>query len=235
MKKLKIKIFADGADISSFDDFNKKKYIKGFTTNPTLMRRSGVSNYKKFALQVLKKIKKKPISFEVFTDNLDEMEKQAKEISSWGNNVFVKIPIMNTKKKLTYNVIKKLTNNGVKCNITAVFNLDQVKKILKNSNSKTNLIISIFAGRIADTGIDPEELIKKSVFAKRNRKKVEILWASTREIYNIVQADKAKCDIITVPNSILQKHGMLGQNLNFINLDTVKTFYQDAKKSKYKI
>ena len=234
MKKLKVKIFADGADFSSIKSLNNYTYVKGFTTNPSLMRKAGIKDYKKFAIQVLKKIKK-PISFEVFTDNLKDMEIQAKEIASWGNNVYVKIPIMNTKKKYTYKIIKNLTDRGIKCNITAVFNFDQVKKILKYSSKDTNLIISIFAGRIADVGIDPESLIKRSVNLARKRKKVEILWASTREIFNVIQAERCKCHIITVPNNILKKYSMIGKNLGLINLDTVKTFYLDAKKSKYKI
>ncbi len=234
MKKLKVKIFADGADFSSIKSLNNYTYVKGFTTNPSLMRKAGIKDYKKFAIQVLKKIKK-PISFEVFTDNLKDMEIQAKEIASWGNNVYVKIPIMNTKKKYTYKIIKNLTDRGIKCNITAVFNFDQVKKILKFSSKDTNLIISIFAGRIADVGIDPESLIKRSVNLVRKRKKVEILWASTREIFNVIQAERCKCHIITVPNNILKKYSMIGKNLGLINLDTVKTFYLDAKKSKYKI
>ena len=234
MKKLKVKIFADGADFSSIKSLNNYTYVKGFTTNPSLMRKAGIKDYKKFAIQVLKKIKK-PISFEVFTDNLKDMENQAKEIASWGNNVYVKIPIMNTKKKYTYKIIKNLTERGIKCNITAVFNFDQVKKILKYSSKDTNLIISIFAGRIADVGIDPESLIKRSVNLVRKRKKVEILWASTREIFNVIQAERCKCHIITVPNNILKKYSMIGKNLGIINLDTVKTFYLDAKKSKYKI
>ena len=234
MKKLKVKIFADGADFSSIKSLNNYTYVKGFTTNPSLMRKAGIKDYKKFAIQVLKKIKK-PISFEVFTDNLKDMENQAKEIASWGNNVYVKIPIMNTKKKYTYKIIKNLTERGIKCNITAVFNFDQVKKILKYSSKDTNLIISIFAGRIADVGIDPESLIKRSVNLVRKRKKVEILWASAREIFNVIQAERCKCHIITVPNNILKKYSMIGKNLGLINLDTVKTFYLDAKKSKYKI
>ncbi len=234
MKKLKVKIFADGADFSSIKSLNNYTYVKGFTTNPSLMRKAGIKDYKKFAIQVLKKIKK-PISFEVFTDNLKDMENQAKEIASWGNNIYVKIPIMNTKKKYTYKIIKNLTDRGIKCNITAVFNFDQVKKILKYSSKDTNLIISIFAGRIADVGIDPESLIKRSVNLVRKRKKVEILWASTREIFNVIQAERCKCHIITVPNNILKKYSMIGKNLGIINLDTVKTFYLDAKKSKYKI
>ena len=234
MKKLKVKIFADGADFASIKSLSDRSFIKGFTTNPSLMRKAGIRDYKKFAKQILEKIKK-PISFEVFTDNIEEMEIQAKEIASWGKNVYVKIPIMNTKKKHTYKVIKNLTNSGIKCNITAVFNYNQVKKILKNSSKNTDLIISIFAGRIADVGIDPENLIKKSVKLAKKREKVEILWASTREIFNIVQAERCNCQIITVPHNILNKFKMLGKNLNLINLDTVKTFYLDAKKSRYKI
>ncbi len=233
-KKIRIKIFADGADFVSMIKNNKLKHIDGFTTNPTLMRKAGVTNYVKFAKKVLKKIKKKPISFEVFTDNINEMEKQANEISSWGSNVYVKIPVINTKGKNTLKLIKKLTDNNIKCNITAVFTLKQVKQIIETANKKTKVIISIFAGRIADSGINPDPIIKKAVRLS-SKKNIEILWASTREVFNVIQAKNVKCQIITIPESILGKYKNLGKSIKDLNIETVKTFYKDAKKSGYKI
>ena len=233
-KKIRIKIFADGADLASMIRNNKLKHIDGFTTNPSLMRKAGVTNYVKFAKKVFKKIKKKPISFEVFTDNINEMEKQGKEISSWGSNVYVKIPAINTKGKSTFKLIKKLTDNKIKCNITAVFTLKQVKQIIKSVNKKTKVIISIFAGRIADSGVDPNPIIKKAVRLS-SKKNIEILWASTREVFNIIQAKNMKCQIITIPDNILGKYKNLGKSIKDLNIETVKTFYKDAKKSAYKI
>jgi len=233
-KNFRIKIFADGADFASIKKYNKVNYIDGFTTNPTLMRKAGIKNYKKFAKAILNKVKKKPISFEVFTDNINEMEKQAKEIASWGSNVFVKIPSMNTKGKNTLKLIRKLTDNNIKCNVTAVFTLKQVRQILAHVNKKTEVIVSIFAGRIADSGSDPNLIVKKAVQLSAKRK-VKILWASTREIFNLIQAEKIKCHIITIPDSILKKYKSIGKSIKKLNIETVKTFYEDAKKSGYKI
>ena len=231
----KIKVYADGADYKSIVKLSKKKYISGFTTNPTLMRKSGVSNYKKFALKVLSKVKNKPISFEVFSDDLKKMKKEALEINSWGKNVYVKIPSVNTKGTSTNSLIRELSDLGIKLNVTAVFTFNQAQKIINSLNKNVPSIVSIFCGRIADTGRDPELIINKIKNISNRRKRTEILWASTREVYNIKQAEKLGCDIITVPNNILSKINMLNLNLNYLTLDTVKTFRNDALKSNYKI
>ena len=215
--------------------FNSKKFIKGLTTNPTLMKKSGIKNYQKFALDVLKIVKKKPISFEVFSDDFQEMYRQAKVISSWGDNVFVKIPVTNTKGLSSYKLISKLSNEGIKLNVTAVLLQDQVNNIVKSLNKKTRSIISIFAGRIADTGRDPIPLVKKSVLLTKKYKNIQILWASTRESLNIFQAQKINCDIITVTTDILSKVNIFGYDLKKYSLDTVKMFYNDAAKAGYKI
>ena len=234
MKLKKIKIYADGADYSDFVNLNKSKVIKGFTTNPSLMRKSGVKNYEKFAKKLIKVIKK-PISFEVFSDEVDEMYIQAKKISSWGNNVYVKIPIVNSKGVSTIRLIKKLNFEKIKLNITAVFTFDQVNKIISTLNSKTPSIISIFAGRIADTGIDPINIIKRSIKLKKNNKNIKILWASTREVLNIYQAANINCDIITVPIVIIKKLNLYKKNLKKYSIETAKDFYLDGLRSKYKI
>ena len=234
MKVKRIKIYADGADYSDFVNLNKSKIIKGFTTNPSLMRKSGVKNYEKFAKKLIKVIKK-PISFEVFSDELDEMYIQAKKISSWGNNVYVKIPIVNSKGVSTIRLIKKLNLEKIKLNITAVFTFNQVNKIINILNSKTPSIISIFAGRIADTGIDPINILKRSIKLKKNNKNIKILWASTREVLNIYQAENINCDIITVPIGIIKKLNLYKKNLKKYSIETAKDFYLDGLKSKYKI
>lgn len=234
MKLKRIKIYADGADYSDFVTLNKSKIIKGFTTNPSLMRKSGVKNYEKFAKKLIKVIKK-PISFEVFSDELDEMYIQAKKISSWGNNVYVKIPIVNSKGVSTIRLIKKLNLEKIKLNITAVFTFNQVNKIINILNSKTPSIISIFAGRIADTGIDPINILKRSIKLKKNNKNIKILWASTREVLNIYQAENINCDIITVPIGIIKKLNLYKKNLKKYSIETAKDFYLDGLKSKYKI
>ena len=232
---LKIKIFADGADLESIKKLNDISYIDGFTTNPTLMRKAGIMDYKKFAISVLEIVKNKPISFEVFSDELDEMEKQAEEISSWGKNVYVKIPITNTKGEKTFNLVKKLSKSGIKCNITAILTLDQVKEIYEIADTNIDMVISIFAGRIADTGIDPNQVMKDAINLCKPKRKIEILWASTREVLNIIQANKIGCHIITVPHQILNKLNGLGKNLEILSLETVQGFLSDAKKANYKI
>ncbi len=234
VNKLKVKIFADGADLKSIYDLSNKKYIKGITTNPTLMRKSGVKNYILFAQQVLKKVKKKSISLEVFADNPSEIEYQATKISELAENVFVKIPIMNTRKKYLYKTIKKLSDKGIKLNITAIMTFKQVKDLVKYINPNVETYISIFAGRIADTGRDPIPIMKSSVrLVKKTKSK--ILWASTREIYNIFQANDSGCHIITVGYEFIKKLNLIGYNLENYSLDTVRTFFTDAKKSGYKI
>lgn len=231
VKKFHIKLFADGADLISIKKLNKSKLIKGFTTNPSLMKKAGITNYRKFAIDVLKIVKKKPVSFEVFSDDLKEMEKQAYEISSWGKNSYVKIPITNTKGEKTVNLINKLSKLGVKCNITAVLTLEQVREVFKSVDKDTPTILSIFSGRIADTGRDPVKIFKSAINICKNKKKLELLWASTREVYNLYEADNINADIITVPYSILSKLEMYNKNLKKLSLDTVKTFYRDAKKA----
>jgi len=235
MKKIKIKIFADGADFSGIVNYNKKKFIKGLTTNPSLMKKSGVKDYTAFAKKILKIVNKKPISFEVFSDEFAGMYNQAKKIASWGKNVYVKIPITNTKGHGTYNLIKKLSNENIKLNVTAIFTEDQVKKVINSLSPKTKSIISIFAGRIADTGENPKILIKKTLNLLKKNKNCEVLWASTREIYNIVTAESIGCHIITVPNNILGKLNLFGYNLKNYSLETVKEFYNDAKKAGFVI
>ena len=235
IQKLKIKIFADGADYESIYKLNTKSYIKGFTTNPSLMKKAGIKDYKEFALKILSKIKDKPISFEVFSDDLIEMEKQAIEIASWGKNINVKIPITNTKKESTTGIIERLSNQGIECNITAIFTVNQLKNVVQILNKNTPAILSVFAGRIADTGIDPENIMAECVQASKSKPKSEILWASTREIVNIFQADKIGCQIITVPHAILSKIDSIGKNLEDYSLDTVKSFYKDAVAAGFKI
>ena len=235
MRKYTIKIFADGADTKDILALSKKKYIKGLTTNPTLMRASGVKNYELFAKKILKKIKKKPISLEVFSDDFSEMEKQATKINSWGKNVYVKIPITNSKGKSSFGLIRKLSNRGIKLNVTVITTIDQIIKLKKFISKKVPCVISVFAGRIADTGRDPIPYMKKAVQTFKSYKQAEVLWASTREILNIIQANNIGCHIITVPPKLLSKINLLNYNLKKYSLDTVKNFYNDAKKSNYKI
>jgi transaldolase len=232
-----IKIFADGADYKSIVNYNKKFFIKGLTTNPSLMKKSGVKNYADFAKKVLKVVNKKPISFEVFSDDFNGMYNQAKIIASWGKNVYVKIPVTNTKGKNSYSLIKKLSEEKIKLNITAIFTKDQIKNVIKSLNPDIKSIISIFAGRIADTGKNPEKLIIKTVKLLKKQKNFncEVLWASTRELYNIVSASKIGCHIITVPNNILEKLNLFNKSLKIYSLETVKEFYKDAKEANFKI
>ena len=213
---------------------NSKKYISGFTTNPTLMKKSGIKDYKKFALNVLKFVKTKPISFEVFADNLNLMKQQAREISTWGKNVYVKIPVTNSKGVKTTSIIKTLSEEGINLNITALFTKRQIKETVNSLDKNTKSIISIFSGRIADAGVNPENIIKYSLKVAK-KKKIEVLWASTRETYNIFEAQKIKCHIITVPHSILNKFGLIGMDLKKLSLATVKSFLNDSIKAGFKI
>ena len=235
LKDLNIKIFADGADLASIENLNSKKDISGFTTNPSLMKKAGVTDYKKFCQDVLKITKEKPVSFEIFSDDLDEMYDQANEIASWGKSIFVKIPITNSKGKKTSSLIKKLLENKIKCNVTAILTIQQVKEIYEISNSETDVIISIFAGRIADTGIDPIPMMSEAVNICKDKKNIEILWASTRELINIFQANKINCQIITVPHDILKKTSLIEKNLDDLSLETVQMFLNDAIKAGFKI
>tara|TARA_B110001454_G_C12555089_1_gene365232 strand:- start:59 stop:781 length:723 start_codon:yes stop_codon:yes gene_type:complete len=235
LKNLDIKIFADGADLVSIEKLNMDQNISGFTTNPSLMKKAGVTDYKKFCQDVLKIIKDKPVSFEIFSDDLDKMYDQANEIASWGKSIFVKIPITNSKGEKTSGLIKKLLENKVKCNVTAILTIQQVKEIYEISNFETEVIISIFAGRIADTGIDPIPMMTEAVNICKTKKNIEILWASTRELINIYQANQINCQIITVPHDILKKIPLIGKNLDDLSLETVQTFLNDATKAGFKI
>lgn len=235
LNKIKIKIYADGASIKEFKRFNKQKFIKGFTTNPSLMKKNKIKNYKNFAIQVSKIVYPKPISFEVFTDNLDEMYKQALIISSWSKNIYVKIPIVNSKGKSTMKVVNRLLAENIKCNVTAIFDINQLKPFNFISKTKTNLILSVFCGRIADSGIDPNVKIKKILSQFKSNKKIEILWASTRELFSIINANNSGCHIITVPTEMLPKLKLFGKDNIKYSLETVKTFLNDAQQARFKI
>ena len=232
---MKTKIFCDIADYETIKFFNNKPIVDGFTTNPSLMRLAGAKNYRDYSLKILKICKKKPISFEVFADNLKDMLKQAYEINSWGSNVYVKIPVVNSKGKFTGSVIKELSDKGIKLNITAVYTFEQTQKIYKKLNKKTKSIISIFAGRMADKGKDPLPIFKKSISLTKKNKNVEILWASTREAYNYTQAKQINCDIITMPPKIINQINSFGKSFNSMTLDTVKSFLADSKKSRFSL
>ncbi|MGL5244419.1 MAG: transaldolase [Sarcina sp.] len=235
LENLNIKIFADGANLEGMVEEYNKGIVSGFTTNPSLMKKAGVKDYKKFAKEVLKEIKDMPVSFEVFSDNIDHMEKEAREISTWGENVYIKIPVTNTNGEFTGDIIKKLSDDGIKVNVTAVFTIEQIKEIIKVLNPKTPSIISIFAGRIADTGVDPISIVKEAVELCKDKPNIEILWASCREALNVVHADKSGCEIITITNDILDKFKNFGKPLDEYSLDTVKGFYKDAVSLGYKI
>ncbi len=228
------KIFCDIADINLIQKFNKKKIVKGFTTNPSLMRKAGAKNYSKYSKAILK-ITNKPVSCEVFADDAKNMISQGIKISKWGKNVFVKVPITNSKGKFMGKVIKILNKSNIKLNITAVYTAKQTKQILKRINKKTKVIISIFAGRMADTGKDPIPQFKQSIKIARKYKNVEILWASTRESYNYIQAKQLGCQIITVPPAIIEKIENFGKSFQKLTTDTVKGFLIDAKSSKFKL
>ena len=229
------KIFCDTADLATIKKFNKKKIVKGFTTNPSLMRKAGAKNYKSYCKKILNIIKNKPISFEVFSDNQLSMIEQGKKITKWGKNVYVKVPVVNSKNQFTGKVIKELNNNKIKINITAVYTSKQTEKILKNINKKTNVIISIFAGRSADAGKDPLPEFRNSIKLAKKFKNVEILWASVREPYNYLQSKQLGCHIITSPPSIIEKIEKFGKTFDQLTKETVKAFLIDSKKSKFKI
>jgi len=234
-KKLNIKLYADGADIGEMYRLYANKVVSGFTTNPTLMKKAGVRNYEEFAKQVLELIPDVSISFEVFSDDLKNMEKEAEKISSWGDNVYVKIPVTNTKGKSTEPLIENLASQGIQLNVTAILTSDQVNTVVNVLDTHTPSIVSVFAGRIADTGRDPVETMTNALPMVRRNKNCELLWASTREMYNLVQAEQVGCHIITVPNDILKKLSMLDKDLNELSLDTVRMFKQDAISAGYKI
>ena len=232
---MKTKIFCDIADYKTIKSFNNKSLVDGFTTNPSLMRLAGAKYYKDYSIKILKICKRKPISFEVFADNFKDMLKQAYEINSWGKNVYVKIPVVNSKGVFTGPVIEELSKKGIKLNITAVYTFKQTKKIYKKLNKKTKSIISIFAGRMADKGKDPVPIFKKSVNLTKKNKNIQILWASTREAYNYIQAKQLKCNIITMPPKVISQIESFGKSFKSMTIDTVKGFLTDSKKSKFKI
>ena len=229
------KIFCDIADLSSIAKFNKKSIVKGFTTNPSLMRKAGAQDYKSYSKKILKVCPKKPISFEVFADDQKSMIDQGKKINTWGKNVYVKVPVVNSKSKFMGGVIKELNNQNIKLNITAVYSANQTKRILKVINKKTKVIISIFAGRAGDSGKDPVPEFIKSIKLAKKFKNVEILWASVREPYNYLQAKQLGCHIITIPPSIIEKIEKFGKSFNQLTKETVKAFLLDSNKSKFKI
>ena len=233
LSELRIKIFADGADKVSMVALDKNPLIKGFTTNPTLMRKAGVTDYAAFAKEVLAEIKTKPVSFEVFSDDFVEMERQARIINSWGANVYVKIPITNTKRESAFDLIKKLAGEGVKLNITAILTAKQVADILPALSPKVPTIISMFAGRVADTGVDPTPMMQEVKKLLTPFPSYELLWASPRELLNIYQAEEVGADIITVTPEILKKGEMVGKDHDDLSLDTVKMFYDDGQKVGY--
>ena len=232
---MKTKIFCDSADYRTIKYFNNKKIVDGFTTNPSLMRLSGAKNYRDYSLKILKVCRKKPISFEVFADHPTEMLKQAYKINTWGKNVYVKIPVVNSKGVFMGSVINELSKKGIKLNITAVYTYEQTQKIFKCLNKKTRSIISIFAGRMADKGKDPLQIFKKSISLVKKNKKIEILWASTREAYNFIQAKQLNCQIITMPPKIINQIDSFGKSAKKMTLETVKGFLEDSKKSKFKL
>ena len=232
---MKTKIFCDSAELKIVKKFNKKKIVKGFTTNPSLMRKAGAKDYKIYSKKILKICKNKPVSLEVFADDYDGMRAQALQINDWAKNVYVKIPIVNSKGKFMKKIIKELNSRNININITAVYTSSQTRKILKQINKKSNVIISMFAGRAADTGKDPIPEIKRSIGLAKKYKNVEILWASVREPYNFLQAKKLGCHIVTAPPSIIEKIEMFGKSFNELTIQTVKAFLIDSKKSKFKI
>ena len=232
---MQTKVYCDIADIKIIKKYNKVDLVKGFTTNPSLMRKAGAKNYEKYAKNILKVSKNKPVSLEVFADDDISMLKQAKKINSWGKNVFVKIPVINSKGKSTSNVIRQLSKDGIKLNVTAVYSSTQTKRILKSINKESKVIISIFAGRYGDAGKDPVPEIKKSIFYAKRFKHVKILWASVREPYNYIQANQLGCHLITIPPKIIDTINNFGKSYQQLTLDTVNTFLNDSKKSKFKI
>jgi transaldolase len=232
---LKVKLFADGADLAGIKEMAANPAIKGFTTNPTLMRKAGVSDYKAFALQALQVVGGRPISFEVFADEFGEMGKQAHEIASWGKNIYVKIPVTSTKGEFSGPLVERLTRAGIQVNVTALTTVDQVKRVADRLAPETPAIISVFAGRIADTGRDPIPIMAEAVKIMKKKPKSELIWASPRELLNIFQANEIGCHIITATNDILKKLPLVGKDLDAYSLETVEMFHKDAKAAGYSI
>jgi transaldolase len=235
LSDLKIKLFADGADKQGMLEMYRNPWIRGFTTNPTLMRKAGVTEYEVFAREILRSIPDRPISLEVFSDDFSEMERQARKIATWGENVFVKIPVTNSQRVSSVELVRKLARSGIRLNITALLTFDQVQQIAPALVDGPNAIISVFAGRIADTGRDPVPIMAASVEHLRSCPNIELLWASPRELLNIFQADAIGCHIITATNDILKKLPFVGKELNDLSLDTVKMFREDALKADYRL
>ena len=232
---LKVKIYADGADREGMLEMYEKSYIQGFTTNPTLMRKAGIEDYESFARDILEVISDRPISFEVFADEFEEMERQALEIAEWGDNVYVKIPITNTRQQSASGLIQRLSSQGVRLNITAILVLDQVREVAAAVQNGPGCIVSVFAGRIADTGVDPIPIMKDALAILQPVLNAELLWASPREVLNIYQADAIGCDIITATNDLLRKLSLAGKNLVEYSLETVRMFYEDAEDAGYQL
>lgn len=233
--ELSVKIFADGADKAGMLEMYNNPLIKGFTTNPTLMRKAGINDYKAFAQDIVKAISDRPISLEVFSDEFDEMERQALEISSWGDNINIKIPVMNTRRQTSYDLVRRLSKAGVKLNVTAMMTLEQVREVSAALADAPHAYVSVFAGRIADTGRDPVPLMAAAVELLRPYPKLELIWASPRELLNIFQADAIGCHVITVTNDVLKKLNKVGKDLDDFSLDTVKMFHSDAQKAGYQL
>ena len=235
MDELKVKLYADGADRDGMLEMYDKPYIQGFTTNPTLMKKAGISDYEAFAHDILRSIPDRPISFEVFADEFEEMERQALKIKTWGENVYVKIPVSNTRKEMSYNLIQRLSEAGVRLNITAMLTLDQVEQVADAVRNGPESIVSVFAGRIADTGLDPVPVMKEALEILQSAPRAELLWASPREVLNIYQADAIGCHIITATNDIIRKLSLGGKDLAQYSLETVQMFYDDAEKAGYSL
>jgi transaldolase len=235
IEQLNVKIFADGADKDGMLEMAAKPYIKGLTTNPTLMRKAGVADYRSFAKEIIAAIPDKPISFEVFSDEFHEMERQALEIADWGENVYVKVPVTNTRREPSYDLVRRLSKAGVKVNITAMTTLFQVRDVAASISGGAPCYLSVFAGRVADTGMDPVSLMAAAVDLLRPSSNAELIWASPRELLNIFQADAVGCHIITVTNDILKKLTLVGKDLSEFSLETVKMFHEDARKAGYKL
>jgi transaldolase len=235
LDRLTVKIFADGADKAGMLDMCARPYIKGLTTNPTLMRKAGIANYRAFAKDVLSQIDDKPVCFEVLADDFAEMERQALEMAGWADNVYVKIPVMNTKRETSRALVKSLADRQVKLNVTAIMTLAQLQEVITALNPDAASYLSVFAGRIADTGIDPLPLMQKAVEMLKAFSKAELVWASSREIFNIFQADSIGCHVITVTNDILNKLSLIGYDLTEYSLDTVKMFYDDARRAGFSL
>lgn len=231
VEELTVRIFADGAEKAGMLEMYAKPYIKGFTTNPTLMHKAGLTDYRAFAHEILEAIPDRPISFEVFSDEFGDMERQAREIATWGDNVYVKIPVTNTRREPAYDLVRRLSKEGIKLNITAIMTVDQVRHVVDKVKEGAPSCISVFAGRIADTGRDPVPLMAECVDILKAAPAAELIWASPRELLNIMQADAIGCHIITVTNDILKKLTLVGKDLSDYSLDTVKMFFDDGRKA----